>query len=197
MGAYFYVALCKGGMDIIMKELSLHILDIVQNSIKAGASLIEVSITESISDNILNITIKDNGCGMDDETVKNVINPFFTTRTTRKVGLGIPLLQEAAMRCNGSFEIESQIGVGTTISCSFERSNIDRAPLGDMSSTIMTIINSLENCEFNYVHGLDEKSFEFSTIKIKQVLEEDSLDSPEILLWIKEFIDESTNELYN
>ncbi len=180
-----------------MKELSLHILDIVQNSIKAGASLIEVSIMEISSDNILNIIIKDNGCGMDEETVKNVVNPFFTTRTTRKVGLGIPLLQEAAMRCNGTFEIESQVGVGTKISCSFERNNIDRAPLGDMSGTIMTIINSLENCEFNYVHSFDAKSFEFSTIKIKEALEEDNLGSPEILLWIKEFIDESTNELYN
>lgn len=180
-----------------MKELSLHILDIVQNSIKAGASLIEVSIMENSADNILNIIIKDNGCGMNEETVKNVVNPFFTTRTTRKVGLGIPLLQEAAMRCNGSFEIKSQIGVGTTISCSFERNNIDRAPLGDMSGTIMTIVNSLEKCEFNYIHSIDTKSYEFSTIKIKQVLEEDSLDSPEILLWIKEFVDESTNELYN
>lgn len=180
-----------------MKELSLHILDIVQNSIKAEASLIELYIAEKSSENILRIKIKDNGCGMDDETVKNVANPFFTTRTTRKVGLGLPLLQEAALRCNGTFNIESEKGVGTSVFCSFERDNIDRAPLGDMSTTIMTIVNSLENCEFIFVHEVDDKFYEFSTKKIKEILEENVLTSPEILLWIKEYIEESTKELYN
>ena len=180
-----------------MKELSLHILDIVQNSIKANATFIEVIIEESTKENTLKIIIKDNGCGMDEETVKNVANPFFTTRTTRKVGLGIPLLHEATKRSNGSFRIDSQIGVGTTIYCSFERNNIDRAPLGDMSGTIMTIINSLINNDFKYTHILDDKSFELSTLNIKEVLEVDNLNSSEILLWIKEFVDEKTNELYN
>lgn len=180
-----------------MKELSLHILDIVQNSIKAGASLIELSIVEKSLENTFDISIRDNGCGMDEETVKNVINPFFTTRSTRKVGLGIPLLQEAALRCNGSFDIESKVGVGTHVFCSFERNNIDRAPLGDMASTIMTIVNSLENCEFDFRHHVDEKFFEFSTKKIKEVLEEDDLRSTDILLWVKEYVEESTNELYN
>ncbi len=180
-----------------MKELSLHILDIVQNSIKANASLIEVIITESTKENTFEITIKDNGCGMDEETVKNVTNPFFTTRTTRKVGLGIPLLHESTNRCNGSFRIDSQVGVGTTLYCSFERNNIDRAPLGDISGTVMTIINSLMNCEFKYMHIVDDESFELSTINIKDVLGTNNLNSPEILLWIKEYVDETTNELYN
>jgi len=181
-------------MEVIMKELSLHILDIVQNSIKANATFIEVILSESTIENTFKIIIKDNGCGMDEDTVKNVINP---TRTTRKVGLGIPLLEEATNRCNGSFNIESQIGVGTTINCCFERNNIDRAPLGDISGTIMTIINSLMNCEFRYLHYVDEKFFELSTKKIKEVLGDNNLNSPEILLWIKEYVDESTNELYN
>lgn len=180
-----------------MKELSLHILDIVQNSIKAGASLIELYIVEKTNDNIFSIKIKDDGCGMDEETLKNVINPFFTTRTTRKVGLGIPLLQEAALRCNGKFNIESKKGVGTNLLCSFERNSIDRAPLGDISSTIMTIVNSLENCEFIFIHEFDEKSYDFSTIKIKEILEENDLRGSDILLWIKEYIEESTKELYN
>ncbi len=180
-----------------MKELSLHILDIVQNSIKACASLIELSIIERSVENIFSIIIKDNGCGMDEDTVKNVVNPFFTTRTTRKVGLGLPLLQEAALRCNGSLDIESEKGVGTIVSCSFEKDNIDRAPLGDISSTIMAIVNSLEDCEFIFIHKVDEKSYEFSTRKIKEILEENDLKSSEILLWIKEYVEESTKELYN
>lgn len=180
-----------------MKELSLHILDIVQNSIKANATLIELIITESTKENTFEITIKDNGCGMDEETVKNVTNPFFTTRTTRKVGLGIPLLHEATNRCNGSFRIDSQVGVGTTLYCSFERNNIDRAPLGDISGTVMTIINSLMNCEFKYIHNVDGESLELSTRNIKDVLGTNNLNSPEILLWIKEYVDETINELYN
>lgn len=180
-----------------MKELSLHILDIVQNSIKAGASLIELSIVENSAENIFSINIKDNGCGMDEETVKNVVNPFFTTRTTRKVGLGLPLLQEAALRCNGTFDIQSEKGVGTSVFCTFERNNIDRAPLGDISSTIMTIVNSLENCEFIFIHVLDDMDYEFSTMKVKEILEESSLKSYDILLWIKEYIEDSTKKLYN
>ncbi len=180
-----------------MKELSLHILDIVQNSIKANASLVELTIVENSAENILSIEIKDNGCGMDEETVKNVVNPFFTTRTTRKVGLGLPLLQESALRCNGTFNIKSEKGVGTTVYCSFERNNIDRAPLGDIASTIMTIVNSLENCEFIFKHIVNKKDYEFSTTKIKEILDEDNLKSTDILLWIKEYIEESTKELYN
>ena len=180
-----------------MKELSLHILDIVQNSIKASATFIEVIIKESTVGNTFNITIKDNGCGMDEETVKNVTNPFFTTRNTRRVGLGIPLLQEASQRCNGAFSIESKIGHGTTVCCSFERNNIDRAPLGDISSTVMVIINSLLGCEFRYEHIVDDKSFEFSTIIIKETLGVNDINSPDVLLWIKEYIEESTKELYN
>lgn len=184
-------------MEVIVKELSLHILDIVQNSIKAGASLIELSIVENSAENIFSINIKDNGCGMDEETVKNVVNPFFTTRTTRKVGLGLPLLQEAALRCNGTFDIQSEKGVGTSVFCTFERNNIDRAPLGDISSTIMTIVNSLENCEFIFIHVLDDMDYEFSTMKVKEILEESSLKSYDILLWIKEYIEDSTKKLYN
>jgi anti-sigma regulatory factor (Ser/Thr protein kinase) len=180
-----------------VKELSLHILDIVQNSIKAGASLIELYIVENSAENIFSIKVKDNGCGMNEETVKNVVNPFFTTRTTRKVGLGLPLLQEAALRCNGTFDIQSEKGVGTSVFCTFDRDSIDRAPLGDISSTIMTIVNSLENCELIYIHVLDDKDYEFSTMKVKEILEEINLKSYDILLWIKEYIEESSKKLYN
>ncbi len=180
-----------------MKELSLHILDIVQNSIKANASLIELQINENNAKNILEITIIDNGCGMDEETVKNVTNPFFTTRTTRKIGLGLPLLEEAALRCNGNFKITSEINVGTTVYCSFEKNNIDRSPIGDMATTIMTLLNSIENWELIYIHTVDDKRFDFSTVKIKEILDGASINSPEILLWIKEYVAESVQDLYN
>ena len=110
-----------------MKEISMHILDIVMNSVRAEATLIEINIEDSKKLNRLKISVKDNGMGMSDEMVKKVEDPFFTTRTTRKVGLGIPMLKDNCERCNGSFKIQSREREGTLIECDFERNNIDRA----------------------------------------------------------------------
>lgn len=179
-----------------MKELSMHILDIVMNSVKAEASLIELKIVDSIKNNKLIISIKDDGRGMDEETLKQVINPFFTTRSTRKVGLGIPMLKEACERCNGQFNIYSEVGIGTTVESVFERNNIDRAPLGNMGDTIMTIINSLNDCELLYIHETDLDIFEFSTVKIKEILDGVSIKNSDVILWIKDFVNENTIKLY-
>lgn len=179
-----------------MKELSMHILDIVMNSVKAQARLIEVEIEDSIKKNILKITIKDNGKGMNEEILNNVVNPFFTTRNTRKVGLGLPMLKEACERCNGDFNIFSELGKGTTVIASFERNNIDRAPLGSIGVTIMTIINSLENCELIYYHKTDKNSFQLNTSQIKEILDGVDIKSNEIMLWLKEYVDENIKELY-
>jgi hypothetical protein len=178
-----------------MKEISMHILDIAMNSIKAGASLLEIEITDSEKDNLVKIAIKDNGAGMSEETLKKVTDPFFTTRTTRKVGLGLPMLKGSCERCNGKLEIDSQLGVGTTVLCWFERNNIDRAPMGNMGDTIMTIINSLENCELIYTHGTDRGKFVLNTEEIKHMLDCSSLNDGEVLLWIKDFINENISEL--
>ena len=127
-----------------MKELSLNILDIAENSLKAGASLTEITITEA--GNLLTLTIKDNGCGMTDEVEKNVLNPFYTTRTTRKVGMGIPLLMLAAEQTGGSLSIsslteeESPLSHGTTVIAKFYKDHLDFTPLGDVISTITTLI---------------------------------------------------------
>ena len=177
----------------IMKELSMHILDIAMNSIKAEASLVEINIEESIKNNWLKITIKDNGRGMSEEVVNKVANPFYTTRNTRKVGLGIPMLKESCERCNGYLRIFSQPDVGTTISCCFERDNIDRAPLGNMGETIMTIINSAGNCELIYTHDTDAGNFIFSTLEIKKILDGVNINDTNVLIWIKEYINENTN----
>ena len=116
-----------------MKELSLHILDIAKNSVKAGASKIEITVSISESDDRLEIIISDNGCGMSKEFLARVRDPFTTTRTTRKAGLGIPLFEAAALQSGGDFDIESEEGVGTVVRAGFGYSNIDRAPLGSMS----------------------------------------------------------------
>lgn len=180
-----------------MKEISMHILDIVMNSIKANATLIELYILDSKIKNILKIIIKDNGIGMDSEMVSNVTNPFFTTRTTRKVGLGIPLLKEACKRSNGDLNILSKLGEGTTLECFFERDNIDRAPLGNMGDTIMTIINSLGDCELIYRHTTDLGSFELSTSEVKNMLENVCIREPNIMLWIKDYVNDNIKSITN
>ena len=175
----------------------MHILDITMNSIKAEATIIEINIEDSIKNNWLKITIKDNGRGMSEEVINKVTNPFYTTRTTRKVGLGIPMLKESCERCNGCLKIYSQLGVGTTVSCFFERDNIDRAPLGNMGETIMTIINSSDNCELIYTHSTDAGTFVFNTMEIKDILEGMSMSDINVLIWIKEYINENVTFFSN
>ena len=177
-----------------MKELSLHILDIARNSIRAEATLIQITIEENDIKNLIEISIKDNGKGMNKETLEQVTNPFFTTRDVRNVGLGIPLFKATAERCNGYFSIKSNIGIGTEIKCTFEKNHIDRAPLGNMGDTIMAIVGSLNDSELQYVHKCNGNVFEFNTTQIKEILDGVEITSSEVLLWIKEFVDEN---LYN
>ncbi|HNZ82537.1 MAG: ATP-binding protein [Sedimentibacter sp.] len=180
-----------------MKELSMHILDITMNSIKAEASLVEIKIEDSKKNNNLTIAISDNGNGMSEEVINKVTNPFYTSRTTRKVGLGIPMLKEACERCSGYLKIESKVGLGTTVFCSFERDNIDRAPLGNMGETIMTIINSADNIELLYNHKTDSGEFTFDTREVKEMLDDIDINDISILLWIKEYINENVNIVLN
>jgi len=179
-----------------MKEISMHILDIAMNSIKAKATMLEINVEESKKNNVLRFSIIDNGIGMSDEMTKQVIDPFFTTRTTRKVGLGLPMLKESCERCNGKLTIDSQLGKGTTVKCYFERNNIDRAPLGNMGDTILTIINSMNDCELIYTHETDSGTFSLNTVKIKEILDNVHIKDNDILLWIKDFVNENLSEMY-
>lgn len=180
-----------------MTELSLHILDIVQNSVKAGATLTEIVVDENTKDNTLTITIKDNGCGMDEEFLSKAANPFKTTRTTRKVGLGLSLFKSACELTGGNFKIESELGKGTIVTAIFVYDSIDRQPLGDMASTMSTIIGGNDKIDYVYKHVYNGKSFEFSTAEIRKVLgSEISLREPDVLKWIEQFIDEETKNLY-
>ena len=180
-----------------MTELSLHILDIVQNSIKANADLIEITINEDTISNVLEISIKDNGCGMDKEFLEDVVNPFRTTRTTRKVGLGLSLLKNACEITGGRLEITSEVGVGTVVRAIFVHDSIDRQPIGDMASTMSAIIGGNDKIDYVFKHTYNNESSEFSTKEIRRVLgEEIDLSSLEVLNWIEGYIAEQEQILY-
>lgn len=179
-----------------MKELSLHILDITQNSIRAGASVVWLTIDESIPDNLLKIIIEDNGKGIPKDMLENITNPFVTTRKTRKVGLGLSLFKEAALSCNGDFQITSEVGKGTCVTAVFEHDHIDRMPLGNMPETIMTMLLSFDSADLVYVHRYNGREFVMDTRELKTVLEADNLlTDPDILNWIKGYVREGLEEI--
>ena len=179
-----------------MLEISLHILDIVNNSVKAGARLVEITVEEDIRNNVLRIRIDDDGCGMDEDFLKKVLDPFQTTRTTRKVGMGLSLFRSAAKQASGDLMISSQKGVGTKVSVYFQYDHIDRQPLGDMSETMMTLISGNMSMDFIYRHIINEKEFVLDTREIKRILGQDAdFNCPEIVLWMKEYILDGINSL--
>ena len=178
-----------------MRELSLNILDIAQNSISAGASLTEIVVNENTKEKTLLIGIYDDGCGMTEEQVKSVIDPFFTTRTTRKVGMGIPLFKMSCEQTGGKFTIESEKGVGTKINALYKTDSVDFTPLGDIASTIVTIVSMNADKEFLYRRVLDDKEFIFSTVEIKKILDGVPLSESSVMNWIEEYLNEQYNEL--
>lgn len=179
-----------------MRELSLNILDIAQNSITAGASLITIEVSENTVEHSLLIGIYDNGKGMSETQVKSVIDPFFTTRTTRKVGMGIPLFKMAAEQTGGWLEIKSEQGVGTEVRTYFKTDSVDFTPLGDVASTIQMLITMNIDRDFVYIHKVNENEFVCDTRQLKEILGDVPLDTYEVSQWIFEFIKENTEVLY-
>ena len=174
-----------------MKELSLNILDIAENSVKAGASLIEIIITER--GNSRELVIRDDGCGMSKEMVETVTDPFTTSRTTRPVGMGIPLLKLAAEQTGGHIEISSSQGTdhGTRVCAQFFTDHIDCVPLGDLASTMVTLIQGSPNLDFSLVYDTEEGKKNLDTREMREILGEDvPLDSPSVLMWVAELIRE-------
>ena len=168
-----------------MKEISLNVLDIAENSVKANATLTEIFIDEA--GDTLTLTIKDDGCGMNEETVKSVIDPFYTTRTTRKVGLGIPLLKLACEQTGGTLSITSSVSEtdhGTTVTAVFYKNHIDFTPLGDIISSIVTLIQGHPDTDFLVRHVTDKGTAELDTREIRAVLEDVPLDTYEVIIWI-------------
>jgi len=178
-----------------MKELSLHILDIVQNSLGAKASLIEIDINEDIYNDLLVIKIKDNGIGMDTATAQKVKDPFYTTRTTRKVGLGIPLFAQAAESCGGDLKISSEKGKGTEVVATFILNHIDRAPIGSMADTMVSLIAMRPDVDYVYRHCVGDRAFILDTREIKRTIEEVPINNPMVIDWIRAYINENLKEI--
>jgi anti-sigma regulatory factor (Ser/Thr protein kinase) len=177
-----------------MKEISLHILDIAENSIAAGAKNIRICVVEDLVNDQLFVEVEDDGRGMDEETVKKVVDPFVTSRTTRKVGLGIPLLKEATELCNGTFHIQSTPGKGTLVQVSFQFSHIDRMPLGDLAGTYLTLLIANPEVDWDFQHqsmigkvDQENKSFDFDSRVVKKELDGISLCEPEILGFLRDY----------
>lgn len=177
-----------------MKEISLHLLDIIQNSITAGANDIEISIIAE--DGLLKIKISDNGKGMSKKQIDEFSGPFGTQRTTRRVGLGIPLLSEAARRANGMFNIESVVGKGTKIEAQFSIENIDRQPLGDIGETIQALILTDNTVNFRIYACSIKGLFEVDSNDLRQELENVSLANMNVLNWIVEYINQGIKQVF-
>lgn len=177
-----------------MKELSLNILDIAQNSVKAEADRIKITIEET--DSTLTFSVEDNGCGMTPDFLKSVTDPFCTTRTTRKVGLGIPLLKLAAEQTGGKLEIESKHvslypdSHGTKTSALFYKNHMDFTPLGDIISTVVTLIQGQPDIGWSFVHKMKDKTVELHTDEMKEILGDVPLDNFEVISWINEYLKE-------
>lgn len=170
-----------------MVDLSLHILDVATNGFKAGATLVSLKIKQSLEE--IEIWITDNGSGMSEETLKKVTDPFFTSRTTRKVGLGIPLFKQTCEQTGGKFMITSKLNVGTTVYASMKTNHIDAIPLGDLSETIFVLIMNPNECDIvSEIYIKDNEPFILDTREIKQVLDGVPLTENSVALWLKEYI---------
>lgn len=178
-----------------MREIALHILDIAQNSVVADATFVGIDVIENHSDDELVVKISDNGSGMSKEFLKKVVDPFTTKRTTRKVGLGIPLFKLAAENAGGSFEITSELGKGTVVTAKFVHSHIDRQPLGDMAGTILSLVTAYESVNFLYRHIVDGREFLLDTAELKKVLGDVPFSNPEVYIWLTQYITEGEGEL--
>jgi anti-sigma regulatory factor (Ser/Thr protein kinase) len=170
-----------------LKNIAEHILDIAQNSIRAQATQINIELSESVQNNNYKLVITDNGLGMDAETCKKVSDPFYTSRTTRKVGLGIPLLKQNAEQSGGVFRLKSEPGKGTDISATFLFNHIDRLPVGDLVGTYLLLFAANPAIEFIVTHKTDSGNLTFDTRDVKQMLGDISLSTSEVRKFLKEW----------
>lgn len=181
----------------MFRELALHILDLVENSLQAGATLVTIEIIEDEATDRLTIRIRDNGCGMDEKTAQQVTDPFFTARSTRRVGLGIPFLKQATELSNGSLTIDSTLGQGTTISAVFQHSHLNRMPLGDIVNTVLGLVVGHPHVDFVYRHTTGKRFFEFDTRPVKQVLGDVPLSEPSVIEYLRREIADSLAQIYH
>lgn len=173
-----------------MKEIALHLLDLAENSTAAGAEHIAIQVREDLVADRLTASVQDDGCGMDPDTVRRVVDPFFTSRTTRKVGLGIPLLKEAAEAANGSLEVRSTLGAGTQVEVDFQHSHIDRMPLGNLSTTFFELVSLHPDVHWTFTYTRRspqaEENFEFDDREIKAILGDLPLTHPDVIAYLRQ-----------
>jgi hypothetical protein len=180
----------------MLDDLSLHILDIAENSVGAGARNVTVDLVEDRAGGWLTLSVEDDGRGMDEETCAKVVDPFYTTRTTRKVGLGIPFLRQSAELCGGSLELSSTLGVGTSLKASFRLDSIDLPPMGDVPSSIVTLLMSAPTVRWIYRHEIDGRVFLLDSVEILEILgDPEALRDPNIALWLKDYMAENVGSI--
>jgi hypothetical protein len=173
-----------------MRELSLHLLDIAENSVAAGARNITLRVSEDLAGDRMVLSVQDDGKGMDAETAARIVDPFVTTRTTRKVGLGLPLLKEAAELCGGYLRINSELGQGTLVEVAFQHNHIDRMPLGDLASTLITLLVSSPEIHWIFEYRVNQECFILDDAPIKQELEGIPLSDPLVFGYLRELINQ-------
>ncbi len=178
-----------------MLELAEHILDIAENSVRAGAKIVEIVINEDSAKDLLTIEINDNGSGMTKEEIKKVEDPFYTTKTVRRVGLGIPLLANAVAMAGGSLSLKSAKGKGTKLTATFQLSHLDRQPLGNITTTMLTLIAGNSDIDFIYKHRHSDRRFILDTRQIRKEIEDVPINHPEIIKYIRGVIDEGLREI--
>ena len=174
----------------MLQDVAMYILDITNNSIRAEAKNIQIVFETKNSTNECKLVITDDGYGMSEEQLEQVCDPFFTTRETRKVGLGISFLHQLATQCKGELLIDSKEGMGTTVALKYQRNHFDAPPLGNIAESIVVLLQADENIEYQFTYVNDEGVFHLDTKEIKSVLEDVNISEPSILLWLKEYIEE-------
>jgi anti-sigma regulatory factor (Ser/Thr protein kinase) len=177
-----------------MRELALHLLDIAENAVSANADRVEIDVQEDSAADRLRLAVTDNGAGMSPEMVARVIDPFVTSRTTRKVGLGIPLLKAAAESCGGGLQIQSEPGAGTRVAVEFQHSHIDRMPLGSLPDTFLTLLVGSPEVHWIFRYTVDGRTFEFDDQPVKAALDGLPLSEPAVLRYLRDALESGIAE---
>ena len=178
-----------------MKELSMHVYDLMENSTAANATEVRLTVRDSKKDNVYAFTIEDNGKGMSPEFMAKVTDPYTTSRTTRKVGLGLPLIKMNTTHCGGGMKLQSELGKGTRLDFWFQLDNIDRPPMGDLSGTIVMLCAAHQDIHIIYTHTTDSGEFTFDTEEIKEALDGMDMNDVKVFKWLKEMVQENLEEI--
>lgn len=178
----------------MMQDMAMQIMEIMMNSIHAKPSRIQLKISDSAKDNKISFTVQDNGSGMSEEMVKKITDPFVTTRTTRKIGMGVAFLKEMCEQCKGALNIRSSPGKGTEVEASVQKDCIDTPEMGDLGELMMECVQADETIEYSFTYSTDTGQFVFQTDEVRKQLADVSLLEPSVLLWIKEYINQGIQQ---